>query len=143
MTEHVVSDPEPITEQRMHNGAHPWRTECSCGWESGALAASEYAAEYAQRHVVSEQLIVKLDTPTNRQAILAHVHHWRGQARWPSAVSVAGVLSPRPRSTPDELQQIPREFVMAVRVICQRMRDEDVLTYSAHGYIGVGEKAPF
>lgn len=122
---------------------HEWLVRCSCGWGDESPLNAAITQTLADRHVATERLAVRLDTETNRQAILAHVKHKRSQGSWPTAFSAAGILAPTPRTEPGEVAKIPREFSDAVRTICRRMHADGVLTFSAHGYLGVGENAPF
>lgn len=100
-------------------------------------------AYWDARAAVRERIVARIDTETNRQAILAHVHAMRAKGSWPSPMSAAQVLRPRPLMLPGEEIAMPREFLDSVREVCRRMGEAGILTFSAHGYMGIGEMAPF
>lgn len=130
----VEGDPDP---------ARVWVVWCSCGWRSSVFWYAGTAEGAWREHVSTLELMPRVDTPTNRQAIVAHVHYFRSLGKWPSYVTAAAMLAPTPMTEPGELPKMPHEWVTALRVLCQMMCAEGVLTFSGHGYLGVGEKAPF
>lgn len=77
----------------------------------------------------------KVDTPTNRQALLAYVARLRARGDWPSAYTAGFMLAGvEPNAANDTLL---RPYLKLVRDLCETMEAEGLLTYSAHGYLGV------
>lgn len=77
-----------------------------------------------------------VDTPTNRQALLAYVARLRAEGTWASAYSAAFMLAGvEPNAANDRLL---RPYINMVRALCETMEAEGLLTYSAHGYLGIG-----
>lgn len=92
--------------------------------------------------------IANMDTPTNRQAILLMVKRYRSGGLWCSYADVTQMIFPEYDLNWNKLRapveyEWRRQVSNAVRDLCLKMRDEDLLTFSAHGYLGVGENAPF
>jgi hypothetical protein len=76
----------------------------------------------------------EVDTITNRQAIMAFVQRKRSTGDWASAYSAAYMLVGLTEGVDNRL---PGPYLNAVRDLCRQMCDDGLLTFSAHGYLGI------